>query len=120
MSERISLPKYDDLFSSTLKVPRTLGGSGAIDEINDAIAAAIGVTQAQADVTYSKSGAPVLPDRMSWARSFLKLPGLVANPTRGVWVLTEAGQAAVDKPNTPLCIIGTQIYGSRMKGSRRG
>ena len=74
MSEKISLPKYDDIFSPTLKVLRTLGGSGAIDEINDAVAAAIGITKAQADVTYAKSGAPVLPDRLSWARSFLKLP----------------------------------------------
>ncbi len=110
MSEKISLPKYDDLFSPTLKVLRTLGGSGAIDEINDAMAATIGVTKAQADVTYPKSGAPVLPDRMSWARSFLKLPGLVANPTRGVWVLTEAGQAATDKPNAELKQIVSVAY----------
>ena len=92
VSEKINLPKYDDVFSPTLKVLRTLGGSGAIDEINDAMAAAIGVTKVQADVTYPKSGAPVLPDRMSWARSFLKLPGLVANPTRGVWVLGSGAQ----------------------------
>lgn len=110
MSEKVILPKYDDLFSPTLKVLNTLGGSGAIDEINDAMAAAIGVTKAQADVTYPKSGAPVLPDRMSWARSFLKLPGLVANPKRGVWVLTEAGQAAIDKPNAELKQIVSAAY----------
>ena len=62
------------MFSPTLKVLRTLGGSGSIEEINDALTAMIGATQAHLDVTYPKSGAPVLPDRMSWARSFLKSP----------------------------------------------
>jgi len=102
VTEKASLPKYDDLFSPTLKVLRTLGGSGSIEEIDDALITAIGATQAQLDVIYPKSGAPVLADRMSWARSFLKLPGLVANPTRGVWVLTEEGRAAADKPNSEL------------------
>jgi restriction system protein len=102
VTEKASLPKYDDLFSPTLKVLRTLGGSGSIEEIDDALSTAIGATPAMLDVTYPKSGAPVLPDRMSWARSFLKLPGFVANPNRGVWVLTEQGRAAADKSNGEL------------------
>jgi restriction system protein len=61
-------------------------------------------------MTYAKSGAPVLPDRMSWARSFLKLPGFVANPTRGVWVLTEAGRTAAEKTNTELKQIVSTAY----------
>jgi restriction system protein len=102
MAEKVALPKYDDLFSPTLKVLAQLGGSGSIEEIDDALVAALGASQAQLDVTYPKSGAPVLPDRMSWARSFLKLAGFVANPKRGVWVLTEEGRAAADKPNGEL------------------
>ena len=102
MAEKISLPKYDDLFEPTLRALKALGGSGSIEEVDDAVAAAIGATQAQLDVTYAKSGAAVLPDRMSWARSFLKLPGFVANPKRGVWILTEEGRVAADKPNAEL------------------
>ena len=110
MTEKISLPKYDDLFEPTLKSLKALGGSGSIEEVDDAVAAAIGATQAQLDVTYAKSGAAVLPDRMSWARSFLKLPGFVANPKRGVWVLTEEGRIAAGKPNAELKRIVSAAY----------
>ena len=98
MTAKVALPKYDDLFSATLKGLKMLGGSGSVEEINDGLITLLGATQAQLDVAY-KSGVPVLTHRMAWARSFLKLPGLVANPTRGVWVLTEDGRAAADKPN---------------------
>lgn len=110
MTGNASLPKYDDLFSHTLKALVTLGGSGSVEEIDDAMVAALGATQAQLAVLYPKSGAPVLPDRMSWARSFLKLPSFVANPRRGVWVLTENGRAATDKSNAELKQIVNAAY----------
>jgi len=91
------LPKYDDLLKPTLEVLTKLGGSGSIEELDDAMISAIGASQEQLDITYPKSGAAVLPDRMSWARSFLKQAGLVANPKRGVWVLTEDGRIAANK-----------------------
>lgn len=102
MTEKASLPKYDDLFGPTLKVLGSLGGSGTVEEINEALATAINATQAQLDITYPKSGAPVLPYRMSWARSFLKLSGFLSNPSRGLWVLTEDGRAAANKPNSEI------------------
>ncbi|MBX9881766.1 MAG: restriction endonuclease [Sphingomonas sp.] len=72
-----------------------LGGSGSNDEINDAVIAGQGFSQAQLDVVYEKSGAPVLVDRLSWARSYLKMPGFLASAGRGVWVLTDAGREAL-------------------------
>lgn len=97
-----ALPKYDDFFKPTLEALDALGGSGAIEELEDALVTALGITQDQLDVTYPTSGAPVVPDRMSWARSFLKGGGFVTNPKRGVWVLTEEGRAAVHKPNSEI------------------
>lgn len=97
MTNTPPLPKYDDLLKPTLEVLTKLGGSGSIEELDDAMISAIGASQEQLDITYPKSGAAVLPDRMSWARSFLKQAGLVANPKRGVWVLTEDGRIAANK-----------------------
>ena len=97
-----TLPKYDDLFKPTLEALSSLGGSGSIEELDDALISSLGINQEQLDVTYPKSGAPVLPDRMSWARSFLKIGGFVKNPKRGVWVLTEEGRAALSKSNADL------------------
>jgi len=55
----------------------------------------LGMTPEQMEVSYPTSGAAVVPDRMSWARSYLKYPGLVDNPKRGMWVLTDEGRQAV-------------------------
>jgi restriction system protein len=110
MAGKIALPKHDDLYKATLETLKTLGGSGAIDEIDDALADAIGATQEQLDMVYPKSGAPVLPDRMSWARSFLKIAGFLTNPSRGVWVLTEAGRLAAAKSNVELKKVISAAY----------
>jgi hypothetical protein len=48
-----------------LEALASLGGSASIDELDDAIALALGLTQEQLDVAYPKSGAAVVPDRMS-------------------------------------------------------
>ena len=90
----VSLPKYDDLMFPTLSAIAALGGSASIEEIHERLIEQLGFTDAQMAVTYPKSGAAVLPDRMSWARSFLRLAGLLQNPRKGVWVLTEEGRAA--------------------------
>jgi len=106
----VELPKYDDLFKCTLEVLARLGGSGSIEEIDDAMISAIDASQEQLNVSYPKSGVAVLPDRMSWARSFLKIAGLIANPKRGVWVLTEDGRIAARKPNAELKQIVNAAY----------
>ena len=102
MTQPPTLPKYDDLFKPTLEALSGLGGSGSIEELDEALISSLGISQDQLDITYPKSGAAVLPDRMSWARSFLKIGGFVTNPKRGVWVLTEEGRAALNKTNADL------------------
>ena len=110
MAKGVELPKFDDLFKPTLEVLTKLGGSGSIEELYDAMTAAIGATQEQLDVTYPKSGGAVLLDRMSWARSGLKVAGLVTNPKWGIWVLTEEGRTAVEKSNSELRQIVNAAY----------
>jgi restriction system protein len=90
----IPLPKYDDFLLPTLRVLEKLGGSATTDEINDALIGEFGLSDQQLNARYPKSGALMIPDRMSWARSYLKYPGFVTNLKRGVWVLTEEGREA--------------------------
>lgn len=89
----------NDLYAPTLRALRDLGGSGSVDEINQKILQASNFADALLEATYEKSGGLVVPDKMSWARSYLKNPGFVANSARGVWVLTEAGRAAAELNN---------------------
>jgi restriction system protein len=91
-----TLPKHEDFMLPTLKVLVSHGGSATNEEIEEALVETLGLTPDQMAVLYDSSGLPILPDRMSWARSYLKYPGFVDNPKRGVWVLTEEGRAAAD------------------------
>jgi restriction system protein len=100
--KRGEIPRYDDFLKPVLEVLAALGGSGSNQEIDDALISKLGIEQAVTDAAYEKSGAPILPDRMSWARSYLKLAGLTNNPNRGVWVLTEEGRAAAAWPESRL------------------
>jgi restriction system protein len=47
MAKAAELPKYDDLFRPTLEALTKLGGSGSVEEIDDALVTAIGASQAQ-------------------------------------------------------------------------
>lgn len=91
-----TLPKYDDFMQPTLQAVRDLGGSASIEEIQDKLTEMMGLTQAQLDAAYPKSGALIATDRMSWARSHLKIAGLLASGGKGVWVLTDAGREAAN------------------------
>ena len=102
MAKTPQLPKQEDLLKPTLEVLTKLGGSASVEELDDALTTAIGATPEQLDVVYPKSGVAVLPNRMAWARAFLKYPGFVSNPKRGVWVLTEEGRLAADKSKSEI------------------
>lgn len=92
----VALPKVEDLYVPTMKALRALGGSASIAEIQDRLIETEGLTQDQIDQVYPTSGAQIVPDRMSWARSYLKIAGLVASGGYGIWVLTDEGRSAAD------------------------
>lgn len=90
------LPRHEDFMRPTLHVLAEFGGSATNEEIEGALIERMAMSSEQMSVSYESSGALIVPDRMSWARSYLKYPGFVDNPKRGVWVLTDDGRAALD------------------------
>lgn len=91
----VSIPRHEDFMLPTLQVLDSHGGSATNEEIEEALIELLAITPEQMEVAYPTSGAAIVPDRMSWARSYLKYPGLVDNPKRGMWVLTDDGRQAV-------------------------
>lgn len=89
------LPKYHDLMQPTLLALDRIGGSASIHEINDAVVASLGLTQEHLDIGYDSGAGPVIPHRLSWARTYLKMAGLLSSGGRGVWVLTDEGRGAL-------------------------
>ena len=69
------LPRLEDFLLPTLKALRDSGGSASIEEIQDRLTETEGLTQELLDEIYPTSGAPIVADRMSWARSYLKIAG---------------------------------------------
>ncbi len=90
------LPKVEDFYVPTMKALRDLGGSASIEEIQDRLVDTEGLSQVQLDQVYPTSGDQILFDRMGWARTYLKIAGLLTSGGRGIWVLTDDGRHALD------------------------
>lgn len=87
-----TIPRYHQFFNPVLAALRTLGGSGTIDEIVEAVVEQMGIPPELAEQTRSASNVTVVAYRIGWARSYLKKVGLLENSQRGVWSLTELGR----------------------------
>ena len=90
------LPKYHQFLHPLLSALEAMGGSGATSELNDAVIRSMELPDEALDVQYLSGNGAVVPDRISWARSYLKKAGLVASQGRGVWLITDDGRAAMD------------------------
>ena len=96
------LPKYHELMRPTLIALGRVGGSAALNEINDAVMELIGLPAAAIEIEYESGAGAVIPDRLSWARSHLKAAGFLASGGRGVWLLTDEGRRAAGWPEEKL------------------
>lgn len=76
-------PSFDKLYNPMLQALHNLGGSGTNQEILSEVVKIMGLTDEQSEVAEF---------RLGWIRSYLKRYGLVENPKRGFWALTEKGK----------------------------
>jgi len=83
--------KYDDLFNPTLQALKTLGGSGAVSEIEEEVIHILNLSEDAVNEIHRES-TTTLTYRLAWARNYLKRYELIENSSRGVWALTENGQ----------------------------
>lgn len=87
-----AIPPYSAFLWPTLQAVRTIGGSGAIEEIVKQAVATEGFTEAEQAVLHGDGPNTEIAYRLAWARSYLKGMGLLTNSSRGVWSLTDAGR----------------------------
>lgn len=88
------VPTYDQLMWPTLQAVLRLGGSAGKGDIEAEVIDHEQFTDEQQRVLKGDGPQTLLLDRLSWARSYLKGMGLLDNPRRGFWAVTELGQAA--------------------------
>lgn len=93
MNVPITVPRVPDLFVPILRVLDGLGGSASIEEINDKVAAHMGLSDEVRAVQHGDGPMTKFDYRCAWARSWLKNAGFTENSERGVWALTAEGRA---------------------------
>lgn len=91
------IPAQEAMKNWTLLAVHQLGGSGHNLEIEEQVKQMLHLPDEVSDQLYRDSRRPVLEHRVAFSRSHLKRDGLLDNPKRSVWVLTEAGAARVSE-----------------------
>ena len=89
----IKVPSFDDLMQPTLDALKDLGGGATVDELLHRVLARLGLPPDIASQPHT--GNPTMTEveyRLHWARTYLKQAGLLANPRRGRWELTDEGR----------------------------
>ncbi len=87
-----AIPPYSDMLAVTLRALVDVGGSASITELNPAVITAAGWTEQQQQVLHGDGPSTEIEYRLAWARTYLKMMGLVTNSSRGVWAVTELGR----------------------------
>ncbi len=86
-------PRFVTYIPLVLDALRALGGKARRPEIYERIRAGSGYVPSEAEERLS-SGQTKLENAAGWALFYLFKKEMVANPERGLWTLTEAGQEA--------------------------
>ena len=98
MTTKTDVPKFDELMVPTIEALKRLGGSASNEELLDEVANGLKLSEAVRSVADPKRGMSELAYRLAWARTYLKAWGALENSERGVWTLTDKGEA-VDHTN---------------------
>ncbi|MDQ3327518.1 MAG: restriction endonuclease [Chloroflexota bacterium] len=86
----MAVPSVDHLYNPLLQALRKLGGSAAISELENATIPTLNLSENDLNQPHGQRTTEVAY-RLAWARTNLKIYGLLDNSQRGVWVLTPQG-----------------------------
>ena len=90
-------PTFHTFFVPIVHALRARGGSATIDELEEAVAAATGLSEAERSQPHGDGPRTEFSYRLAWARTYLKKGGALDNSERGVWHLTPLGYEISDE-----------------------
>ncbi len=90
----MEIPDYQTMMRPLLQYLSD-GREHKINECAKAIAKHFKLTEEQQNQLLLNSNYPILKDRMSWAKSYLKMAGLIQNKKRGIYKITDAGLSLI-------------------------
>ncbi len=80
----MNIPRTRDLYEPLFQAIHELGGSASIREQEDKVATLLSVARNRHQTKFSY--------RLAWARTTLKMYGVLSNSSRGIWALTPASR----------------------------
>lgn len=102
MAQTTGIPPYSDLLWPTLIAVRKLGGAGKLEEIDDAVIEGEGFSEEQLAVLHKDGPRSEVEYRLAWARTYLRGMGILANPSRGTWTVTDFAKQVSESEVEPL------------------
>ena len=92
--EKEGLPDLPGMMLVTIEALKKIGGSGTIHEIDDKVVEIEGASEEEQSYQMgSYDPRSRISYYLSWARTFLRRGGAIENSARGVWSLTDQGEA---------------------------
>lgn len=92
MAKPQSLPKYAEYVYPTLQAVKGRGGSATIEEIEDAVAELMRLSDTALSIPHGETGQTEFQYKLAWVRTYLKKYGALDNSERGVWSITDKGE----------------------------
>ncbi|KAB2910238.1 MAG: restriction endonuclease [Hyphomicrobiaceae bacterium] len=93
MPTKSDLPSFESYFRPTVECVKARGGSMTIEEMEEAVAAAMELTDELRAIPHGEGPRSQFDYELAWVRTYLKKVGAMENSERGVWRLTPAGAA---------------------------
>jgi restriction system protein len=75
---------------------KKLGGSADNDQLVESVSDILGLADELTAIPHKNGPMTEIAYRIAWVKTWLKWGGIVDNPRRGVWVLTETGRGATE------------------------
>lgn len=88
-----TMPKFDELMVPTLNALKALGGSASNEELFDRIVGDLGIPDSIRDAPHGGGTVGELAYRLAWSRTYLHGVGAIQRSQRGVWSITDKGEA---------------------------
>jgi restriction system protein len=92
----MAVPSANAMMIPTIEALRRLGGSGRSAEIRGEVAQILGLSEEDQRIPHKNSNVSRLEYRLKWARTNLRLAGVISNSGAGVWTITPMGMSASD------------------------
>ena len=91
MPTKSDLPSFETYFKPAVECVKAHGGSMTIEEMEEAVAAAMNLTDELRSIPHGDGPRSQFDYELAWVRTYLKKVGAMENSERGVWRLTPAG-----------------------------